>query len=150
VPNVPILRSAPQLQGGQEYAILLSTADGEEHIMCVVFNTPTNDDGSVNLDMLKNFKPEVHFAAIIRLDIAFAQRLPIQPPPKWEPHLSFEVEGGTHVMPAQVVSFRYLGPVDSRDAAAEVLRVRQTLAGGKTGIVRYGYGPLQTVESQPA
>lgn len=122
--GVPILRPPAQLGGGREYAVRLTTVDGDEHILCLIFNTPADSNGVPNLGAVKDFNPQVQAEANIKMTVAFAQRLPLKLPEGFVPPLTFEVEGGAHVMPVHVVSFRYLGPVEGREGGGTILRVR--------------------------
>jgi hypothetical protein len=127
--GVPILRPPPpSVGGGREHALRLTTVDGDEHILCVSFNIP-EAGGAADLGALKTFDPKAQLETQVTLTVAFAQRLPVNLPEKFKPSMTFDVEGGAHVMPVHVVSFKYLGPVVGRDpgivgGADTFLRVR--------------------------
>lgn len=140
VNGVPILGAKQKINGGQEYAARLTTTDGDEHILCVNFNLPVGPDGLPDLAARAAFDPEAQVLNALTMSIAFGLRLPIQPPPGFQPQLVFPCEGGARVMPAHVVSFRYLGPVEERPDA-RTLTVRQD---GR--LARYALdGPYPTV-----
>lgn len=131
-PNgVPILAAKQKVNSGQEYAARLTTTDGDEHIMCVNFNLPAGPDGVPDLAARAAFDPQAQTLGALTMSIAFALRLPVQPPEGFQPQLVFPCEGGTVVVPAHVVSFQYLGPVEDRPDP-NTLRVRQ---GGR--VLRY-------------
>lgn len=117
--SVPILGVPPKASGGREYAVALSTVGGVDYLFVIAFTLPVGGNGAVDLQGVKDFNPHDQAMGLIRTTVLFGLGMPINLPTdtagrKIPPPPILEAEGGHNVVPAHVVSFRWLGEITDR------------------------------------